>query len=200
MTIRFVRLTRPASVRCVTPIRCATRHSDVTVPERPLSDPPLILLGAGSGASVTASIYAIVDRGAKLRPQLAHELRGSVLFEFAEGYVPARIDFRGDEIEVADGNDHDRAHDLLVQGSLPDIVALIAAPLAGGLPKPTTAPGRAALARLADGRVEFEGPLRLARGLMRLLSVAPELRVRRGTSVSYPHRPRRDSSVGRAHD
>lgn len=152
-------------------MRQAPLCSDVIKQAPP--DPPLILLGAGSGPSVTASIYAIVDRGAQLRPQLARELRGSVLLDFTEGYVPTRIDFRGDEIEVTDGSEEDRAHHLLVQGSLPDIVALIASPLAGGLPKPTSAPGRAALARLADGRVEFEGPLRLARGLMRLLSVAP---------------------------
>ena len=157
------------------------------MPTRPGTDPPLILLGAGHGASVTASIYAIVDRGAQLRPQLARELRGSVLLEFTEGYVPTRIDFRGDEIDVADGSEQDRAHDLLVQGSLPDIVALIAAPLAGGLPKPTSAQGRAALARLADGRVEFEGPLRLARGLMRLLSVAPTAKRRAPESSTPEH-------------
>ena len=52
-----------------------------------------------------------------------------------------------------------------------DVTALVAAPLTGGLPRPTTRPGRAALARLADGRVEFEGPLALGRKLLRLLAI-----------------------------
>jgi len=52
-----------------------------------------------------------------------------------------------------------------------DVTALIAASLTGGLPKPTTRPGRAALARLADGRVEFDGPLALGRKQLRLLAI-----------------------------
>jgi hypothetical protein len=32
----------------------------------------------------------------------------------------------------------------------------------------------AALGRLADGRIEFEGPLRLARGVLHLMSALPE--------------------------
>jgi len=64
----------------------------------------------------------------------------------------------------------DRAYDLEV-GRMGDVTALIAAPLTGGLPKPTTRPGRAALARLADGRVEFDGPLALGRKLLRLLAI-----------------------------
>jgi hypothetical protein len=65
----------------------------------------------------------------------------------------------------------DRAYDLEVSGRMGDVTALIAAPLTGGLPKPTTRPGRAALARLADGRVEFDGPLALGRKLLRLLAI-----------------------------
>jgi hypothetical protein len=38
--------------------------------------------------------------------------------------------------------------------------------------------GRAALGRLADGRVELTGPLNLARGVLRLLSATPESRRR----------------------
>jgi hypothetical protein len=89
-----------------------------------------------------------------------------------DGYAPVRIDFRGDEIEVGDDfESHDRAHDLEVIGRMGDVTALIAAPLTGGLPKPTTRTGRAALARLADGRVEFNGPLALGRRLLRLLAI-----------------------------
>jgi hypothetical protein len=39
------------------------------------------------------------------------------------------------------------------------------------LPKPTTRTGRAALSRLADGRVELNGPLTLGRRLLRLLAI-----------------------------
>ena len=56
-------------------------------------------------------------------------------------------------------------------GRLSDISALIAAPLAAGLPNPATRAGRRAIVRLADGRVQFDGPLGLARDLLRLLAV-----------------------------
>lgn len=168
-------------MRCVTLVVPVARHCGPDVPRRDPPSVPLIALGSCREHSVSASIYAIVDRGAQLRPALARELRGSVVFEFSEGYAGTRIDFCGERIDVADASADDRAHDLLIQGSLPDIVALLAAPLAGGLPKPTSTAGRAALARLADGRVEIDGPLRLARGLTRLLSVAPASGPRRVT-------------------
>ena len=83
-----------------------------------------------------------------------------------------RIDLRGDEIEVADDVDGEpRAYDLELSGRLGDVATLVVAPLAGGLPKPTTRRGRRAIARLADGRVDFDGPLGLARNLLRLLAV-----------------------------
>ena len=83
-----------------------------------------------------------------------------------------RIDFRGDEVEVGDDlGGPGRPDHLEVSGRMGDVTALIAAPLTGGLPKPTKRPGRAALARLADGRVEFDGPLALGRKLLRLLAI-----------------------------
>jgi len=109
-----------------------------------------------------------------LRPQHASELRGSVLLRFRENYQAVEIDLRGDEILVADASDADRAHDLVIESAFHDLAALIAAPLTGGLPRPTNALGRAALGRLADGRIELEGPLRLARGLLRLMSALPD--------------------------
>jgi hypothetical protein len=140
----------------------------------PTATSPKILLGPASGISIAASIYGLVERGAMLRPELARQMRGSVLLRFTEGYEPVHIDLRGDEIAVADASDDDRAHDLLVEGALPDVVTLIAAPLLGGLPKPTTTEGRAAIARLAEGSVELDGPLRMTLALLRLLSVAPQ--------------------------
>jgi hypothetical protein len=104
-------------------------------------------------------------------------MRGAVLMRFADGYPPVRIDFRGDEIEVSDDLDADeRGRDLELSGRLGDIAALVAAPLAGGLPNPATRPGRQAIVRLADGRVDFDGPLGFARDLLRLLAVDADRR------------------------
>jgi len=138
------------------------------------AEQPKVRLGRTGGRSISAAVFAFVERGAMLRPQHARELRGSVLLRFSEDYQAVEVDLRGEEILVADASDADRAHDLVVAGAFHDFAALIAAPLTGGLPRPTTALGRAALARLADGRIEFEGPLRLARGLLRLISALPD--------------------------
>lgn len=140
-----------------------------------------VVLGRVVDGSIAASICALVERGVLLRPEIAEGLRASVLLRFAEGYPSVRIDFRGgDEVVVGDHDDPDVACDLIIEGALPDVIALTAAPLAGGLPRPTSPAGRAALARLADGRIELDGPLRLARPVLRLLSVAPA-RTRRST-------------------
>jgi hypothetical protein len=133
---------------------------------------PVVRLGHVAEDSVAANLYVIVAHGVGHRPEMAAAMRCSVLLRFLDGYAPVRIDFRGDEVEVADDAEGtDRAHDLEVTGRMGDVTALIAAPLAGGLPKPTTRAGRAALARLADGRVEFDGPLALGRRLLHLLAI-----------------------------
>jgi hypothetical protein len=133
---------------------------------------PAVRLGHVAADSVAANLYVIVAHGVSHRPEIAASMRCSVVLRFLDGYAPVRIDFRGDEIEVGDDPEGaDRAHDLEVSGRMGDVTALIAAPLAGGLPKPTTRAGRAALARLADGRVEFDGPLALGRRLLRLLAI-----------------------------
>ena len=132
-----------------------------------------IRLGPVGADSVTPTVYGLIERGVALRPELAASMRFTVVIRFHEAYAPVRIAFGGSEhgIEVGDAIDAERAYDLEISGRLPDIVALISAPLLGGLPKPTSPRGRAALARLADGRVEFDGPLRHARRLVALLSV-----------------------------
>lgn len=133
---------------------------------------PVVRLGHVSDDSVAANICVIVAHGVGHRPALAASISASVILRFEDGYSPVRIDFRGDEIEVGDDIDgDDRAHDLEVAGRMGDVTALIAAPLASGLPKPTSRPGRAALARLADGRVELNGPLSLGRKVLRLLAL-----------------------------
>jgi hypothetical protein len=138
------------------------------------AEQPKVRLGRTGAGSISAAVFAFVERGAILRPHHARELHGSVLLRFSEGYQSVEVDFRGDEILVADAREADRAHDLVLEGAFHDFAALLAAPLTGGLPRPTNAIGRAALGRLADGRIEFEGPLRLARGLLQLMSALPD--------------------------
>ena len=157
------------------------------------AEQPKVRLGRTGGGSIAAAVFAFVERGAILRPHHARELRGSVLLRFSEDYQAVEIDLRGDEILVADARDADRAHDLVIEGAFHDFAALIAAPLTGGLPRPTTATGRAALGRLADGRIDIEGPLRLARGLLRLISAFPDKQAAR-----LPQQPAADKPATRA--
>lgn len=155
----------------------ATRRANV----RGMSPP--VVLGRLADDSVAASVYVLVVHGAARKPELAAAIRGRVVLHFAENYAPVRLDFRGDEIIVSDEQPGpDVPCDLEIHGRLGDVNALVAAPLAGGLPKPTTPRGRAALARLADGRVDFIGPLTLARKVLMLLALdlpAPSRRQRR---------------------
>jgi hypothetical protein len=135
---------------------------------------PVVFLGHTADDSIAASVYVLVRHGVQQRPALAEGMRGSVRMRFLDDYPSVRIEFRGAEIAVADCADgHDRACDLELSGRLGDVSALIAAPLAAGLPKPTTRGGRRALARLADGRIDLDGPLTLARNLLRLLAADP---------------------------
>ncbi|MEA2124012.1 MAG: hypothetical protein QOI80_794 [Solirubrobacteraceae bacterium] len=121
--------------------------------------------------SVAATVYGLVDRGVGLRPQVAAAMQGTIRITFAEGYAPVLLRFGEDRVEV--GDDAGGTVDLEVQAALPDLVLCVSAPLAGGVPKPTSKLGRAALARIADGRVDFTGKLGLGRRLLQLMSVHP---------------------------
>ena len=121
--------------------------------------------------SVAATVYGLLDRGVQLRPELARGMSGSVRITFAEGYAPVLIRFGGERIEI--GDDAGGSVDLEVQAALTDFVLCVSAPLTGGVPKPTSKAGRAALARIADGRVDFTGKLGLGRRLLQLMSVHP---------------------------
>ena len=136
---------------------------------------PRVRLRSTRGTSISAVVYALLERGVLLRPGLARELRGNVLMRLGHPYKPVLVDLCEGEIDVGDCDDHP-SPDLVIDGALHDVCALIASPLTGGLPRPTTAIGRAALARLFDGRVAFSGQLNLARGFLRLLSAMPESR------------------------
>lgn len=134
--------------------------------------PPSVELGNVGDRSVAATVYGLVDRGVNLRPGLAAEMEGSVRITFAEGYTPVRVTFGPGAIRV--GDDEGGPADLEVQAALTDFVLCVSAPLAAGVPKPTSRAGRAALARMADGRVDFSGSLGLGRKLLALMSVVPD--------------------------
>lgn len=137
--------------------------------------PPTVWLGDTARDSIAVSIYVLVRDGARRRPELAAALRGSVRLRFAEDYPAVRIAFGGDEIEVADDLiGEDASCDLQLSGRLGDITALIVTPLTRGLPNPATRTGRQAIMRMADGRIDVDGSLVLARDLLRLLTADAE--------------------------
>ena len=125
-----------------------------------------VILGNLGDGSVAAAVYAIVDRAVAKRPEVATELAGrDVRFELGEGCWPVRVRFGRHEIHVGDDDDSGPV-DLVVHGTLPDLQTLLVAPLTKGVPR-----SRAALARLADGRVSLDGPLGLGRAVLRLLAL-----------------------------
>ena len=159
---------------------------------RNTSPSPAVWLGRTAPDSIAVSIFVVVRDGARRHPEAAARMRGSVRIRFVDDYPSVRIDFRGDEIEVADDRDDDAATcDLELSGRLGDIAALIAAPLAAGLPNPATRAGRRAIIRLADGRVQIDGPLGLAHDLLGLLAVdagrSPAHATRRVQSGTFVH-------------
>jgi hypothetical protein len=122
---------------------------------------------------VAPSIFGLIERGIAREPALASQMRGRVVFRFAEGFSPLRITFRPRSVVVEDGDS--RRPDLVIEGSLPDIVHFATVPtLRGrlhGVPDPRQPQGRKALRRLADGRVKVTGDRVLGRRLLRLLAV-----------------------------
>lgn len=130
--------------------------------------PMRVTLGETGEGSIAPTVFALVERAVSEHPGPAEELAGHAV-RLDLGYAPVRIAF-AEGVVVSD--DDGSPVDAEVRGALPDINALIAAPTAAGMPNPTRAAGRAALARLADGRVELDGSVGIARKLLRLLSIA----------------------------
>lgn len=133
--------------------------------------PPKVSLGRVAGNGISPSIFGLVEHGVQRRPQLAEELRGTVEIRFKERFAAVRIAFEDSGITVEDAKRAGGRADLVIEGSLPDVVQLSSAPLAGGLPKLTNRRGRAALMRIANRRVTLEGDRKLARRLLRLLEL-----------------------------
>lgn len=136
---------------------------------------PQVKLGHVAPNGISASIYGLIDRGVTRRPRIAKGMRGTVEMRFKEAFAPVRVTFDAKGVLVEDVAADEEAPagkpELVIRGSLPDVVQLTAAPLFGGVPNPTYARGRGALARVAGGRVRIEGSPLMARRLMKLLEI-----------------------------
>jgi hypothetical protein len=131
--------------------------------------PPQVRLGTLLEGGLAPAILAIVERGVRQRPGLASEIRAEVELAMEEGYPPVRIVFGEHTILVEDGPAH--VPDLRVQGTLPDLISLLVAPLMGGLPSPVDARGRAAIGMYARRRVRIQGRVRLMRRLLAIVKI-----------------------------
>ena len=134
---------------------------------------PSVELGSLETDGIAPSVFAMVERGAGLRPETARQLRGTAEIRFTQRFAPVRLAFEGDRIVVGDAppGRAAQAPDVTIRGSLPDIVQLVSVPLIRGVPRPTGARGRAALASVTSGRVKIDGSRKLARGLLTLLEI-----------------------------
>ncbi|MGZ5324364.1 MAG: hypothetical protein ACXWZ3_10080 [Solirubrobacterales bacterium] len=134
---------------------------------------PEVRLGRMVEDGVAPSIFGLIERGIAREPELAAQMRGRVVFRFAEDFSPLRIHFKARSVVVEDGDS--RKPDLVITGRLPDIVHFATVPtLQGrlhGVPDPRHRHGRRALGRIASGRVRIEGDRVLGRRLLRLLAV-----------------------------
>jgi len=116
-----------------------------------------VRLGELAEGGLAPAIMAIVERGVTRRPERARALGIEVELRMEESYPPVRIAFGADHVLVEDGAAREPA--LRISGALSDLVALLVAPLLGGVPSPIDARGRAALGMFASRRVRIEGGL-----------------------------------------
>ncbi|HUB03764.1 MAG TPA: hypothetical protein VMA76_01785, partial [Solirubrobacteraceae bacterium] len=125
---------------------------------------PEVRLGTLVEGGLAPAIMAIVDRGVQRRPAQARALRLEVELRIEERYPPVRIVFGDDIVLVEDGPAP--APGLRITGTLPDLAALMVAPLVGGLPNPIDARGRAAVRMFASRRVRIEGRMGAMRSFL----------------------------------
>jgi hypothetical protein len=128
---------------------------------------PRVKLGAFSEGSLAPVIFAIVERGILHRPAMVSQLRAEVELATRHEFPPVRIVFGDSQVLVEDGPAV--RPDLRVEGSLPDLISLMVAPLVGGLPSPMRARGRAALGMVVFRRVRIEGRIGLMRRILALI-------------------------------
>jgi hypothetical protein len=142
-------------------------------PERPPQPPPdsvpEVRLGKTVEDGVAPSVFALLERGVGLRPEVAARMSGRVVFRFTEDISPARVNFSVRYITVEDGDLH--KPDLAIIGRLPHIVHFVSTPLVRGIPNPVRIKGLMSIARVARRRIKIEGDPALARGVLRLLAL-----------------------------
>jgi hypothetical protein len=148
-----------------------TRHPAVrtTTATPPHAHPPAVRLGAVQHGGLAPAILAIIERGVRHRPALAHTLGAEIELAIEEPYPPVRIAFGERRVLVEDGPGS--APDLRISGSLADLVSLMVVPLVRGVPSPIRGRGRAAFGLVAQGRVKVEGRLGLMRKFLLLIRV-----------------------------
>jgi hypothetical protein len=130
---------------------------------------PEVKLGALEEGGLAPAVMAIIDRGVRRRPDLAESLRAEVELCFADGHPPVRITFEDDAVLVEDGPAQDP--DVRIEGRLGDHIALMVAPVVGGLPSVFDARGRAALGMVVSRRVRIHGSLGLIRRFLGVIHV-----------------------------
>ena len=149
---------------------------------------PEVKLGQTVSHGIAPSMFALLDRGVIRRPDLAGAIEGKVVIRFREEISPVRVTFGRRVIRVEDG---DLRHpDVVITGSLPHVVQLTMTPMRLGVPDFRDARGRAALLRVASGRVRLRGDIQLARRMLEMMAVpapeGPHRRVRRRRTEARP--------------
>ena len=130
---------------------------------------PEVELGALQEGGLAPAVMAIVDRGVRRRPDLARSLDIEVELAFQEHHPPVRIRFGDGTVLVEDGPA--AAPDLRIDGALADQIALMVAPVVGGLPSVFDPRGRAALGMVVSRRVRIQGSLALLRRFLGVIHV-----------------------------
>jgi hypothetical protein len=130
---------------------------------------PGLRLGVTGQDGIAPTMFALLERGLRRRPELARAMRGLVELRWDEEIAPVRIAFEADEVVVEDGSWE--LPDLVIAGRLPHIVHLTTAPMLGGVPNPARAHGRTALGHLRRGDIRVEGDRALGRKLLALLEL-----------------------------
>jgi hypothetical protein len=131
-----------------------------------------VRLGHVAPNGISPSMFGLIEHGAQRRPEAARSLAGCIELRFTEDFAPIRVTFESDGILVEDGTEDEAwSPDVVISGSLPEVVQLASAPQMGGIPKLTDRRGRAALASVAGRRVRIEGSTKLARRLLQLLQL-----------------------------
>jgi hypothetical protein len=130
---------------------------------------PEVRLGDLQQGGLAPAVMAILDRGVRRRPDLARSLNIEVELSFQEHHPPVRIMFGAMGVLVEDGPASSPA--LRIDGQLGDHIALMVAPVVGGLPSLFDARGRAALGMVVSRRVRIRGNLGLLRRFLGVIHV-----------------------------